>query len=125
MDRRVRAAIAFMNENLHRKLPLNAIARATQLSAAHLRRLFKSETGVPPVQYLRALRMQRAKELVETAPLSVKEIAAKVGMQDVSHFVRNFEEAVGLPPTRHRARYHGEDVESRSISSALREMAKE
>ncbi len=106
MDQRVRAALAHMRDNLHRRLSLGEIAHRAQLSPVHLRRVFKRETSLAPMQYLRTLRIERAKELLESSTLSVKEIAAKVGIDDVSHFVRDFERAIGLPPTKHRARYH-------------------
>ncbi len=106
MDPRVRAAIAYMRDNLHRRVSLGEIANAAQLSPVHLRRVFKRETSMPPVQFLGALRIERAKELLEISSLSVKKIAAEVGTGDVSHFVRNFEKTTGLPPTRHRTRYH-------------------
>lgn len=108
MDHRIRKVVEFMIGHLERKLPVSELAQSVQLSTAHLRRLFKAETGSSPVQYLRQMRMQRAKDLLETSSLSVKEIAAKVGLSDVSHFVRNFERAAGLPPARHRTRHHGE-----------------
>jgi transcriptional regulator GlxA family with amidase domain len=97
-----------MTAHLQRRLPMSELAQSVQVSTAHLRRLFKAETGSSPVQYLRQMRIQRAKELLESSSLSVKEVAAKVGLSDVSHFVRNFERAAGLPPTRHRTRHHRE-----------------
>lgn len=103
MDQRVRAAIVFMRGNLHRILSLAEIARIAQVSPGHLRRLFKRETSLPPVQYLRALRIERAKELLQNSALSVKEIAAAIGTGDVSHFVRDFKNVSGTTPTVHRA----------------------
>ena len=103
IDPRVRAAISFMRDNLHRRLSLGELARAAQLSQVHLRRVFKRETSLTPVQYLRALRIERAKQLLESSSLSVKQIAAEVGTGDVSHFVRNFKKASGTAPTAHRA----------------------
>ncbi len=117
MDPRVRAAISFMRDNLDRRLSLGEIAQEARLSPVHLRRVFKRETSLAPMQYLRTLRIERAKELLESSPLSVKEIAAEVGTGDVSHFVRNFENATGLPPTRHRARYH-QNRRGKTISAA-------
>ncbi len=103
MDQRVRAAIAYMRDNLHRRVSLGEIAHAAQLSPVRLRRVFKREMSVPPVQFLAALRIKRAKELLESSSLSVKEVAAEVGTGDVSHFVRNFKKASGNAPTAHRA----------------------
>jgi AraC-like DNA-binding protein len=49
-------------------------------------------------QYLKSLRMQRAKELIDSTFLSTKEIMKMVGLKDESHFVREFKKIHGLPP---------------------------
>ena len=102
MDNRVRTVIALMETNLHRKLSAAEMARAVGLSAAHFREVFKRETGTPLMRYLRRLRMQHAKKLIETTFLSIKEIAARVGLNNISHFVRDFAKAYGRAPTEHR-----------------------
>ena len=105
MDWRVRKVISLMNDNPHQKLTLNELARSVNLSPTRLHHLFKAELNDSPARYLKWLRMQQAKELLETTPLSVKEIAHRVGVKDASHFVRDFETACGLTPTRYRAHY--------------------
>ena len=56
--------------------------------------------------------MERARHLLETSFLSVKEIAHQVGLNDESHFVRDFKKAYGEPPTRYRIRSRGELMNS-------------
>lgn len=51
-----------------------------------------------PAQYLKSLRMQRAKHLIDSTFLNTKEIMRRVGMKDESHFVREFKKLYGLPP---------------------------
>jgi AraC family transcriptional regulator len=102
MDERVRRAVALMNESLEHELPLREIAQSVNLSSWHLCHLFKAETGTSPTHYLKWLRMQRAKELLETTFLSVREIRDKVGARDESHFVRNFKSLYGLSPAKYR-----------------------
>lgn len=48
--------------------------------------------------------MEKARYLLETSFLSVKEITHSVGLNDESHFVRDFKKAYGEPPTRYRKR---------------------
>lgn len=55
-----------------------------------------------PIHYLKSLRMERAKELLEKSFLSVKEIAHRVGLNDESHFVRDFKLIYGLTPMSYR-----------------------
>jgi transcriptional regulator GlxA family with amidase domain len=105
MDQRVRAVIAFMNTNLHRKLTPIEIAQSVCLSPSHLRHLFKTETDTPLAHYLKELRLQQAKRLLETTFLSVKEVAATVGISRVSHFVRDFKTAYRVTPARYAERY--------------------
>src|SRR5438132_11024668 len=107
MDQRVETAIAFMKTNLHRKLTAIEIAQTVRLSPAHLRELFKNETGTSLTRYRRALQMQRAKHLLETTFLSVKEVAAAVGINGLSHFSKDFEHRYGAMPSRYAARYRG------------------
>lgn len=104
MDRRVQKTISLMKENLHRGWQAASLAKFVNLSPSRLHQLFKEETGLPPAKYLRLLRMRRAGELLETSYLSVKEVMAKVGVTDESHFVRDFKKSYGLTPARYRER---------------------
>lgn len=117
MDDRVRAVIALMNRNLDRPLRLAEMATAVHLSPSHLRQVFKTETGASLGRYFRELRMQRAKELFETTFLSVKEVAARVGITCVSHFVRDFEKAFGMTPTRYVATHRKADQPSNPLTN--------
>lgn len=104
MDLRVQQALRLISEDVRRPLLLEEIARAVNLSAPRLRYLFKAETGVTPAQHLKSLRMQKAKELLEGTFLNVKQIMIQVGINDESHFVRDFRERYGLPPAEYRRR---------------------
>lgn len=102
MDDRVKRAIALMRQNLCRNLTLAEIAESVCLSNSRLGHLFKAETGLGPLQYLRLLRMQEAKLLLRTSFLSVKEIMTKIGIKDESHFFRDFKRAHGVTPVQYR-----------------------
>jgi len=102
MDPRIRAVIAYIAGHSHRRLSAGDLASLAQVSPAQLRRLFKTETGQSPLQYLREVRLQEAELLLRTTSLSVKEITARVGIADVSHFVRDFRKARGITPTAYR-----------------------
>jgi len=102
VDPRISRATALMHRAMHRKLPLRELAETTGVSVWRLCHLFKSHTGIAPAQYLKSLRMQRARELLETSLLSVKEIAARLGYDDSSRFVEDFRKIYGLTPLRHR-----------------------
>jgi transcriptional regulator GlxA family with amidase domain len=90
-DPRIQIAIDFMRANLHRRISLAELAEVANLSPSHLSRLFKIQTRLSPGEYLRRLRMEKARHLVATGLLSVKEIMATVGYKSKSHFVRDFQ----------------------------------
>lgn len=98
-------ALTLMESNLDHKLTVAGLARSIQLSRSHLYYLFKREIGMSPKQYLKMLKMEKARGLLESSLLSVKEIAAKVGYDDDSHFMRGFKRTYGLTPSEHRARF--------------------
>lgn len=118
MDRRVRSVAVLMQAELHRSVSLHELAKSVNLSDSRLRHLFKIETGRSPHEVIKALRMQRAKELCEVTFLSIKEIMDRVGIRDPSHFVRDFEKLYGLSPTRFRASY-GNKARNRERRAAV------
>lgn len=103
MNSRIQRIVDQMNSELHRKRSLNDLARSSKLSRSRVCHLFKTQTGMSPGQYLKALRLEKARGLLETTSLSVKEIRARVGMQDESHFVRDFNRVYGVTPSQYRA----------------------
>ena len=102
MDQRVQKIISLIKDDLRKAQPVDDLARVVNLSPSRLNHLFKLAVGVPLSKYVRALRMQRAKELLETTFLSVKEITAEMGYKDESHFVQNFKAAYGSTPAQYR-----------------------
>lgn len=105
MNPKTLAAVSFIEKNLHRTIGVVEISRSVRLSRSRLSCVFTNEIGMPPGQYLRKLRMQKSCEFLETSFLSVKEIAAKVGYNDGSHFMREFKKAFDSTPSQYRAEY--------------------
>jgi AraC family transcriptional regulator of arabinose operon len=105
MDQRVQIALALMTEELRRELSSDVLAQSVNLSPSRFRHIFKAEVGTSPARHLRALRMERAREMLETSLLGVKQIMTSLGIGDRSHFDREFKKAYGLTPVRYRAAY--------------------
>ena len=117
MDQRIKKVVALMQSNLCHDLSLDSLSRSVNLSSSRLRHLFKNEMGITPPQHLHALRMERAKQLLETTFLRIKEIAPLVGASCDSCFVREFKRTYGLSPARYRAQHQSTIFdESRSES---------
>ena len=100
--KKVAAAIIYMTEHLDEPPRVTALARLAALSPAHFGALFKQQTGSSPREYLHLLRIHRACQLLRRTPLSIKEIAARLGYQDQFHFSRQFKAFQGLSPTEYR-----------------------
>ena len=105
MDKRVEKIIQMMQEDVRGELSLSEFAQSVNLSVWRLCHIFKSDVGMPPIRYLRLLRMERAKDLLESSFLSVKEIAYQVGLNDESHFVRDFKSTYGFSPALYRSNF--------------------
>ena len=105
MNPKVRAAIAFVHDNLHRDIYVAEVAHLVTLSRSRFCHLFKSEVGLSLIQYLRKVRMEKARDLLVTSFASVKVVAAEVGYNDPTHFEREFKKTYGSTPLQHRARY--------------------
>jgi AraC-like DNA-binding protein len=102
---RVRTVINFMSANLHRRMSLNELASVVNLSRSGFSRLFKTETGVSPGEYLIRLKMERACQLLEaTTFLSIKQIMAEVGYYNKGNFVRQFKRYFYITPSEYRKR---------------------
>lgn len=84
-------------------LTLDDLAEMAGLSPFHFARVFRSVTGVPPVEFQTALRFVRAKELLLTSPASVTDICFEVGYGSLGTFSRRFKQIVGITPAEFRA----------------------
>jgi two-component system, response regulator YesN len=104
MDRRIEIALGIIKDEFYRNPQVRELAHQVHLSPWYFIRLFKAETSLSPKQYVRNLRMQQAEELLSQSFLSVKEIAASLGLEDRSQFSRDFKKLRGCPPTKFRAR---------------------
>jgi transcriptional regulator GlxA family with amidase domain len=92
--------------DLQRNRTLNKLAKESNVAKSQLTKLFQAELNISPVQYIRNLRLEKACQFLETTFLRVKEGMFIVGINDQSHFVRDFKEKYGLTPTEYRNRYY-------------------
>jgi AraC family transcriptional regulator of arabinose operon len=101
-DPRVRAAIEFISANFHRPINLDEIAEAAGLSVSRLSHLFRAHAGTTPQQFVEAQRMNRARQLLEFTPRSIKEIARDVGFDNPFYFTLRFRRHTGRSPRAYR-----------------------
>lgn len=119
MDQRVQAVLNLLGGDSITSTPtVKELAEAVNLSPSHLRRLFKIETGTPLNQYVKSLRLQKSKELMEHTFLNIKQIMFAVGVKDKSQFARDFKRLTGFTPTQYTARFRStEKFKTNSLSN--------
>ena len=90
--------IDFITQHLFEDLSVYDVASSVNLSPSHLSRLFKSQTGFSPHEFITLRRIDAAKELLLTTNLSVKEISFRVGYHSEANFITSFSGKTGLTP---------------------------
>jgi transcriptional regulator GlxA family with amidase domain len=94
--------LAEMEANLENPQPLAALAERAGLSRRQMERLFAQSLGIRPAAYYRALRLQRARQLVKQTGLSMMEVAVATGFSSATHFAKAYGELHGMTPSRDR-----------------------
>jgi AraC-like DNA-binding protein len=97
----VAKARELLRERLDEPVSLAWLAAETGLSAWHLNRQFRQRYGLPPHAYQLHLRLARARLWLQS-PMSVAEIAARLGFADQAHLSRLFRRAFGTSPLAYR-----------------------
>lgn len=91
-------AAEYVERNLDSLFSVGALSEIAGVSPSHLERLCRRATGLSVIQFCRARRIERARELLRERQLSVTAIAAATGFTSVHYFSRTFKEAVGMSP---------------------------
>jgi len=98
----VKRVIQEMTRLLARPMSTHEISEIACFSPYHFSRLFNELTGIPPIQFLYALRLHRAKILLATTDLCVTDICFEVGYNSLGAFISRFHKLVGLSPNAFR-----------------------
>jgi AraC-like DNA-binding protein len=97
--RRVRACV---KNGAHGPLQVGELALMVGVTREHLTRVFRHQLGMTPAQYLARQRMLQACDWLRDTPLSVKEVAFRLGFSAPHHLVRMFRRVLGTTPRQFR-----------------------
>jgi AraC-like DNA-binding protein len=100
-------AIEHLHTHLDDKITVESMARVAHLSASHFARVFKKETGKAPMEYVHALRLERAKKLLIAGDRSMTEIALECGFGSPSYLSACFQKEYQLTPSEYQKRMGG------------------
>ena len=92
----------YIETHLSEQITLNDLTNLVHLDKSYLIARFKKMWGVPPMQYINHLRIERSKVLLAMTDKSATEIALEVGFQSIHYFSRYFKEKEGLTPNEYR-----------------------
>ena len=85
--------------------PVERMVERSGLTARTFSRRFKAATGFAPLDYVQALRVEEAKQMLETDTVSVDHVGAAVGYEDPASFRKVFKRGVGLSPSAYRKKF--------------------
>ena len=94
---------AYMHDNIHRALDLDALAAVSGLSKFHFSHRYRAQTGYPPIRHFTHMKMEAACRLLDTTEQSVKSIALGLAFDDPLYFSRVFRKIIGRSPRQYRA----------------------
>lgn len=95
-------AITYIKNNHDKKISIHDLANHVCMSVYYFSRIFKKSTGYSPYEYITMVRLNRAKDLLKTTKLSIKEIAFKIGFNSEANFITCFKQHHTFTPNEFR-----------------------
>ncbi|GGO67761.1 AraC family transcriptional regulator [Bowmanella pacifica] len=110
-NEQIAKVIAWLKQNFTRPLGMDELAQRAHMSASTFRAHFRAITGTSPLQYLKLLRLQEARDLMLSKEFDASYTSALVGYDSPSQFSREYRRQFGLPPQQdiHRLRLQGQN----------------
>jgi len=96
---------AWIAEHYREPAPVAAMVRLSGVAERSFNRRFQQATGMSPLEYVHTLRMEEAKQMLESGDTPVEAIANEVGYEDAGFFSRLFRRRVTLTPMQYRKRF--------------------
>jgi AraC-like DNA-binding protein len=93
----IRLARDYINAHFDTDVSLSQLSALAHLSPFYFARAFRNTVGLPPHAYLEAVRIRKARELIDSG-VAIADTAVAVGYADQSHFTRRFKRVLGITP---------------------------
>ena len=98
----IREAVYYIHQNYHQNISVEKVALHVDKSNNYFSYLFKKEMGMSFVEYLNRIRIDKAKELLNTSTYKTYEISELVGFSDYKYFSSVFKKVEGVSPTQYK-----------------------
>jgi transcriptional regulator GlxA family with amidase domain len=101
----LRELVAWISDNLHKPLSVDALAERARMSPRQFARVFARELGVTPAKLVDRLRIEAARRRLEESPKGLAAVAAACGFGSEETMRRAFLRHLGTPPGAYRERF--------------------
>jgi AraC-like DNA-binding protein len=101
-DKRIYDSLSYIKRHIYQEIPLDELAQRANITKDYYIRLFKSETGSTPQQYISQKKIEQAQLFLATGNTPIKSIAYQLGFEDHSYFNRLFRKRTGYTPMQYR-----------------------
>jgi transcriptional regulator GlxA family with amidase domain len=106
-NQQIAKVIAWVKQHFTDDIPIDELAAKAHMSPSTFRQHFRAVAGMSPLQYLKQLRLQEARQLLLNENLDASTVALRVGYESASQFSREYSRLFGQPPQRDIKRMKG------------------
>lgn len=103
--RKINEIAEYITHNFQQDISLADIAQSFYLSKSYLSRSFKEVTGFTVNEYINAVRIKEARQMLENTDFSITQIAGLVGYDSITYFEKVFKKYLELSPLKYRKRF--------------------
>ncbi len=93
-------AVSWVKQNFQKPIEIDFLASQANMSPSTFRLHFRAVCGMSPLQYIKQIRLQEARQMLWTQRVNAGEVAHRVGYESVSQFTREYKRLFGNPPLR-------------------------
>jgi len=108
-DQDVQTAVRYIRERVHTQVSVEDLLKVVSVNRRYLERKFRQYLGRSPLQEIRRVRLDKAKEMLSASDLSVAAIARRSGFPNAERLANVFHASVGITPTAYRRNFRLED----------------
>jgi LacI family transcriptional regulator len=108
-DDDVLAAVRYIREQVHRQVTVRDLLRAVPVNRRYLERKFKQHLGRTPLQEIRRVRLEKAKQLLSGTDLSMPAVARRSGFPNAARLANVFRDGTAMTPTQYRKAFRLQD----------------
>ncbi|WP_029321856.1 helix-turn-helix transcriptional regulator [Butyrivibrio sp. AE3004] len=107
LSRTANECLNYIYAHVNDRITIDDLAEHLKTSTSHISRMFKEELGISPSDYIRNIKLDKAKNLLRFSDYSIIEISNYLSFSSQSHFSKLFFEETGMTPKKYRETYYG------------------